>query len=620
MAFDPGFTGYRRDPNTGGIFFGHPSGREMLFAGPEAEQMAADIDRMRPPDVRIASYDPSAPFGSASSVPDVPPGGMSAPPPPEPAMSVAPPGPPPPTTPPVDGTPGASVEQQQRPLPGGEAPPQYVSSTGYPTGPSGDPLFPQPTEISAYKRVAPRAGGYMPTAQTKSVEGAQNFSEDLKEGYRDLAIEKRATALAQMDAEQAVFAGQQAAAEAALPELQRQAEEARQQQYYIGQQVQGAKNEYQRLADEAANSKIEDRGVWGAGAMQGVGTLISAALTSFGSAILGRGPTGFDVINSAINRDIAQQRAEIDRKGARANNALSRYRAVFGDQQMAEAALKAIQIRQADTMAARQTAMIGTAQAQQQYQQVSMAAQKELLDAEKAFEAAAQGKATVTVNQRYQAPSAGGIVRKTPEELKREVEAARAVGEYNRDAQTGFKPQLEGVAAIRKNQDERELIVNLPDGRVAYAADNSRAKQAEARIAVGDQLRSNFAKMRSIIEKYGENISPETRGQLEALVAANKTLAKDAFELGALTKADTDLISPLVGENALERMSFDSKTLSQLNVAEQLINGRISQSANQLFVAPPIAGQQNKRFDYAARDTAGVKADGAIARPSVGDR
>jgi len=626
MAFDPGFTDYRAEPN-GGYTFAHPDGRQLFFHGPEADRIAQDIDRTRPADMRTAGLGSTGlGFGPASAgTADAIRGFSEQPPPREAPQAHAAPAPVsdprdmgPTTAPsPNDVPPPAPVAGPQ---PGGAAPPQYVSSTGYPTGSNGDPLFPQPTEISMYKRTAARPGGYMPTAQSQTTEGAKEYSPGLIKGFEN-THEAEHSAIAQgYGAQHAAYKSALEAAEAERSALETEALNAQIKKDIIRRDVEAARTNLDQLSQDASEAKVDGGSIWGNGsgkdAAGGMLTLISAALTSMGSAILGRGPSGMDVINNRIAQDVAAQRAEVQRKGIKANNALAQYQRVFGDMDTAETALKAVQTRTAATMAQKQAAIMGDANAQQAAMQMAIAADKKYLEHAQQLEENVQGKTIQKLDAKYQAPSAGGSIRKTPQEIKAEVGAAEAVLDYNNKALGRAKPGAEEQNAARQ-QEEYELKrqVILPTGQKAYVGDDRITQNIQMQIDATDRFKKNVDEQRKILGQLGSSIDPAAAARYKQLVKNNTVLVRDFEVLKNLTDGDYVLVDPFTGAGGND-ISLDptkkTTVLAGMREAQQHAQFREDSAYKLLFKDP-----STKTPVKPTTSGAGITVDGAISNPSA---
>lgn len=614
MAFDPGFIDYRAEPNGGFTFLKQePDGRtrELFFHGEDAKQMARYLDSTRGPDQRTAGLASSGwglPSTDAKTKDTIE--GFSDPvtqamakaaakdPAPAPAEQPKPPSPPAPAAPqtPPPGEKAASGPQQG-PLPGGAAPPQFVSSTGYPTGPNGDPLFPQPTEISLYKKTAARPGGYIPTTQGQTTEGAKQFTPGLIKGFEQLHEAEQNAVLESYKAKAAVFENQLAAAEAAKPELIAQELKARERMDELKWETDKARAKLDLLSEQALNPKYSaGPSVFGTGSagdvVGGVGTLLAAALTSMGSAILGRGPTGFDVINQRLDRVAQVQRAEVQRRGVAANNALAQFQRQFGDLQTAELAFKAVQQQKLSMMAQEHAALAGTAEAKQAAMSLSLAADRKYLENRQALEEKIQGNVIQRQEAKYQAPSAGGIVRKTPQELKAEIDMLNAAGEYNDKARRGFAAQKPMAPRDERLEQQYNLSrrIRMDDGSFAYAPNDTIYQKALKVIPAAKDIDHYSKLMEDILNKPFSSWSPKQRGDYLTWSGEMKETAKTLKDLGAaLTGPEMSMIDSYTNEGAIEKLANPlavEESRAKLRAVRQVAERLKSRPMNELYSDP----------------------------------
>lgn len=590
--------GYTPHPASGFVFH-RDDGPSMHFSGAEADGLRQWVDASRGPDGRMA-FDPSAPFGSASSVPDAQPapprtvvdtgaaGGMSMAPSAAPAMSSAPP-----LAPPA-ANPGAPMPT---PSPAQEGAPPMAR------GPQQGPTITGP-EAAAYalrKRYVPGRAAYDPEADAatrRAVPVAQTVTGGLA-GTPEEEAQRLESAKALHAANQAAIAevGAASAERAAAAEDARtlavnRAIQADQEQKEALAKRAAVENTWnstnarlQAESDAAAKQQVDPRRLFSGsgGTAAAIGSALAVGLGAFGAS-LNHGPNyAQQIIDASIQRDIDAQTDAIHRRGQNAQNAIANFQHTYGlTLDEARSAVKSTQLRYAAAMTDINAARIGSADARQ-----SAAVMKAQLIQNAAMEEAKLAelyKGRVTKQFAMAAPQAGsrgGMRDPTDAEI---TAGANAVGAINKATGAADEGKASNRNADRMQQQfELERRVTLPDGKFAYATDKARADKAQARIDAGEQFKKNIARQREILSHTGDSLDPEMRGEYDSLVQQNILLSKDSEDLGAITKADQELVTPLTGVGGQDLISLKSKTLSAIKSAEQHVNFRSRQATKQLF-------------------------------------
>lgn len=391
-------------PSEHGYTFHRDDGKSMFASGPEADQLKSWIDQTRPPDRRTASFDSSAPFGSASAVPDYGPpapavappsvsdaGGMSMPPSPGPAMSAAPPGPPSPgprAMPMGHGTEFHSAAKAAPKASAGIAPPPEGASLppmsmgdGGPEGAPGTDYRGATRDAAsqlAYSLAASPlpSGGGRPSKLVKVEESIEARGNPEQQAANAAMLDEQRATGRQTIAELRTIAGKrQEMAAQQEEEYGDLALDAHQRVIEAKQAQEHAQNEWNRTyaglskeQDAAANLKVDPRRLFhgSGGAANAITSAIAVALGAFGSSLTGGPNYAHQIVQASIDRDISAQENDITRKGARAGNAMSNFMRVHGlDLDEAKIAVKATAQQYAAALAQIQAARIGGLDAQE---------------------------------------------------------------------------------------------------------------------------------------------------------------------------------------------------------------------------------------------------------------
>ena len=412
------FIGYEPHPAIPGAYnFQTANGQALTFGGPEAETLKSRLDA----------------YGAAHTVAG--PGGGDT----EPAAMA-------PAAPPT-------------PQPRVPAPMQPVMVNGINTGYVQDQtgrLYEQQAGTAgiSQEQLQKRAGQGVatPNSESETVRGAKPINEeylaerDKLNQAEHAGMEQEASADAQ-----AYQAGQQAQHQNLA--LQTGMMDAQQQQVQaIQQQVAQAQATRDQALAEYSSSKVDPSRIFsgGVGVLKSIGAALAAGAGAWGATIGHTRNFAQEIIDSAVNRDIAAQEAEIRIKKDTADNALSDLMRRGMSLDQAKNTLMTIQNQWMQRNMADAATKSGDERIAGQWQQQVAERDKQNLDYEQAYRDKAAGEATKTVASKVmypQAGSAGGLVP---------VAAPKALGIAGTTANTEgtiagtAKTTGEAVAAERK--------------------------------------------------------------------------------------------------------------------------------------------------------------------------
>jgi len=528
--------GYTAAPS-GGYVFERDDGQTLHAFGEEAEQLKSFIDRTRPPDRRTAQnmsggYDPNAPFGSVASlplsVPDIGPN-MSPGPDPTPAVSVAPVMPP-------HGPGGAYVpESAPSPAPMRAQPVAYREDAGAAAAapPSGSPAAgpgpdwltpkekavyllapefspgrPEVTSADIEKQNAARR----PLAEKQAVAGALvETPEEKADRVREMQAfrEQRRASFAEMEAAGAekVAAAEQARTNALNASIQADIDrrDALTLKARVEDQWNATNSALNREREAAANAKIDPNRLF---REKGTGSVIASAIAqglgAFGASLTNGQNYAKQIIDAAIDRDIAAQSDVINANRERTQNAINEFQRVYGlDREEAKLAVRSTANRYAASIADITAATIGTAEAKMQAAQFKADRLAKAMADDAHLSELYNGRLTTQYSMASpHAATRGGPVAPKPETIKKRADAliagGKAIGE------SSDPDEVRAQAEKRKAEAEANKVAAGERGEVQeYGKRRAEVSQAES------VLKQYVAAMGGTVDETGAVTVPE---------------------------------------------------------------------------------------------------------------
>lgn len=380
---------------------------------------------------------------------------------------------------------------------------------------------------------AARPGGFMPKSQTVTTEtSGLPYSEEDAAVRADLNTNVR---LAHQQKTEHEAAAEMAAAEgarAAMPEIQRRADEAqavRDQQF---EAYRAERAELQGLIDASAQKKVDPQRMFKnakgeVNPVSFIGTVIAQAFGAYASTRWGGPNLPQEMINRAIDQDIAAQRHEYEASQGQVRNAFAMLNDRYRDANQAEAALRLAQHSVASNQVAAYAAASkaqGIQDAAAEWDALNLQKREEL---EEALRAAAMGKRTLAGTAAYQAPTAGGVREKTSAEINAALENAKKFNEVTglegdrkatKDAKGAEKQEklgklvvtnVDGSQLTARSEPEATKIREFEGGRRAA---QSALTELEAMSGKGNWTRADRNKIRQNLELVA-NVSNSLQGQ-----------------------------------------------------------------------------------------------------------
>lgn len=274
-----------------------------------------------------------------------------------------------------------------------------------------------------------------------------------------------------------------------------------------------------------ANAKVDPSAFWGEGAQGGLARVLGAiavGLGQYSSSRTGGPNAALNIINSAIDKNIAAQRDNIENQKAglqAKNNLYAQNLAAFGDKESALLATKMNYLEQAKAFADQQAALN-----------------------EGSLRAGA-------ANEKFQAATDNqiGDLRLKLAQLGHTREAMSSSRHYQPGGMVG--------GAVPK---EDPLLVQTPEGKSYRARTEKEAQQARALESAYENMSnivneaSKIRKQTGIHEYAGKSLGydSENIAKLQSLSGQATFGMKNAEEAGALDKGVTDQAGKLVGDFA----------------------------------------------------------------------
>jgi len=381
--------------------------------------------------------------------------------------------------------------------------------------------------------VAPTRGGVVPTTQqeTRETTGVPYNEADASD-RANVSINKSMAYAGQQNAQAARAAGEAAAYEAALPQLQEQARIAQMRRDMQERQYRRDRDDLEQAIAESdksaksfnANRWFEDRGAIGQ-----IGAAIAQAFGAAAATLSGGPNMVLQQINSYIDRDIANQRAQIDAGKAGADNALARMNRQFGNLDQAEAALKIAQQKKAETMAASYAASTKSEDIQKSLDVWLAENAERRLAQEQQFQNAAYGKTSLTTAAKVIPGSAGGMRAPTEKEVaerygtlqkRNDVVGGTYEVHAKRQKALGMDPE--------KADKTRELVIENLDGSQVLARKADEATKIREMKSLHTNASGALGNLKGLA-KNGSSLSPDDLRSvdlnIEAVVNGANTIA-----------------------------------------------------------------------------------------------
>jgi len=413
---------------------------------------------------------------------------------------------------------------------------------------------------------APRKGGVLPTTQQETREtSGMPYSEADAAVRADASINKNMAYSGQQNAQAARAAGDAAAYQAALPELQEQARIAQMKRDMQDRQYRRDRDDLEKAIEESdkssksfnANRWFEERGAVGQ-----IGAAIAQAFGA-GAATLSGGPNMvLNQINGYIDRDIANQRQQIEAGKENANSALARLNRQFGNLDQAEAALRIAQQKKVETMASAYAASTKNEDIQKALDVWLAEGNEKRVATEQQFMNAAYGKTSVTTAAKVVTPTAGGMRAPNEAEVQKRYDTlgkrGNVVGgtyenEIKRQKAEGMDPE--------KAEKARGLVIEDLQGNQVTARSEPEATKIREMKSLHTNASGALGNLKGLA-KSGSSLSPDDLRSvdlnIEAVVNGANTIAGQnavkGEDMDRYKKALKNAVGSMPAEKALNEL------------------------------------------------------------------
>lgn len=501
------------DPEGFGYTFQSDDGSELFLPrDPETDAMAASLSMTAPGSGATAE----APTGPLESRADVAPN-MSA-------MPQSLPGDTATAAPMPEGVPGAPTPSAA-PMP--QAPPgaQPVDQDA------------QAAQMAAMAATTPGSAGVSqeqlqrraqtgvetPKTSTTTVEGAVPYDEEAAAGR---AVGREARRIAQQEqavAEQAYYLSEEenAGREAMLAETRKAGARAALQER--DNRIAADEMSFRQLRAARANGQIDPNRIFKgeAGTLMTIGAILAQGIGAY-AATLGGGPNfAQQIIQGAIDRDVAAQKDAFDRMGDEADNMYRDLVREYGDRDQAEAALRSLQKDAAMAEGSKIAARRGSQQAQIGYQKWLADDFLSAVEEERKFREASFGKHTTQIASSFEYPKAASAPRLDRQQFLTNYIALRRLGIDDATARAQAGKIAADIAATQANTEQIRAGTAKTQAETrkleAEASGQAATPEERERLAKAQSGADNtLASIAAFVRQNGGEFNPQT-GEITGL-------------------------------------------------------------------------------------------------------
>lgn len=382
-------------------------------------------------------------------------------------------------------------------------------------------------------------------------------------------------------------------------EIQRQRE--------IDARISESRAQYQAYQEDLERGKIDpDRAV----GKNRFSSAIAVALGEIGRAMTGgQRNVALDIINARIDRDVEAQKLEWSRKRERANNAYADFMKLYGDRDVARAAVASAQSQYALAKFKEQGAALGYSEANANYAAGLAQLEQAAAERQAKLEREMAGQITTQVNSRYAAPRAASVSYVGGKSAAEAARDAKTVGEFVGTVSGAGTPEQrfemakEGAKLEREN-DARVIVENGQPVGFAVGKDH---KEVQEGLDTSNTSIATITRMRKTMENNpGLRFAPNS-------VPGLGTVG---------TSFDADATSLLLAIKRMESLGALDK--GSVEVAERLIpNSKTVNAETQLTRLEAMfeKGRRNLLQNHVTRSKAGFVPGVAPDKPTVrGDK
>lgn len=333
----------------------------------------------------------------------------------------------------------------------------------------------------------------MPSAMRETVEGGYNPDQQYIEQLYNTSIDRKVSAMQAADAEKQAHEAERnlAVQTATMRDIEAQEQSAKNDE--LAKRVEGERLSYDSAVEAVRGKKVDANRLFsGAGGkMRLIALAIANGFNQYASMMTGTKNTTWDIINGAIDRDIAEQEHEIMQGNKNVDNALARLTRSTGSLEQGKLLLRQLQkeysVAEMQDIASRAKS-----------QEVDAKLMKMMADEDLAREATreeylrlAAGKHSAAVEAKFAYPKAGSVGGVRPLNIDR---ADKVLTQENKALDL-----REGVAQIHKTEAEAEKAKREANGEGPPVSAKDRGMMAAARQGMNNTL-----------EKLGLSYDPQS--------------------------------------------------------------------------------------------------------------
>lgn len=415
---------------------------------------------------------------------------------------------------------------------------------------------------------------------TESVQaqlGVEDTAED-QEARAEAANEKRLAAQEMSDLKIQGLQNQHYAAELEGNRLQDELRDRR----YVDEFAKKRASNMMRISEEAEQAyRNHDINLPPNSTLKDIGLVIAQAFGTWG-AIIGRSPNfAAQLIDNAVEREVAQRKLEHEQLGEQSDNAYSKYLQAVGDADIAEAIYRDTQKRFAMVQAERTAADFGITQENAEFRNFMADYEMQRQEQEREIREKAQGKIVRQVQSQveFERGASGGGRR--PMTLKERAQASsyettiaenRAKQEIARTTtETGMTPEQRSKAADAQSKKDQLYVEGYGTAASLAEAQSVRAAQAE-----GDTFATSLDRMEKILKKDPSEL---TRQDIEDYNAGQQ-----AIQMG-IAKQGGGVVQEAEWQRAGEQAPLRLPATKAANVATRSIDLGVTSHSRQQQLA-----------------------------------
>lgn len=378
--------------------------------------------------------------------------------------------------------------------------------------------------VPQYKQVAGSPGGVRPVTQqeVREMSGVPYNEEDAAD-RANVSINKAMAYSGQQRAQAARSAGEAAAWQAAVPELEEKARVAQMRRDMQERQYRRDREDLEAAMEQSNKSaRSFDANRWfnERGAVGQIGAAIAQAFGAGAAALTGGPNVVLQQINSYIDRDIATQRAQIEADEKGANNALAQLNRQYGNLDQAEAALRIAQQNKVETMAKSYAASTKSEDIMKALDVWLAENAEKRLATEQQFQNAAYGKTSLTTAAKVIPATRGGVVPLTEKEKQ---EYLQTLSKRNEVIGGTYETEMKRLKASGMDPEKADkinaLVIENLDGSQVLAKSKEEGEKIRAAKALHTGAVREFEQIKKVAQESATGgRAGEAKGRIRVLM------------------------------------------------------------------------------------------------------